>query len=171
MGWLGEANVSCSLRHRCVQLRLARRWARSAVLAAGKGKGGCFYFFCFFTFIHFPSFPCPSPSSFLLSLLSLFSLSQVDDTKWPIRVDVSLNTQQINLCFQIFRFLFCCYLSLIFTVAFINFKRFCFIQTLWQIMILTLTLLIFRVWWHRSSCLFMMFTFLNLFGLQGYVVI
>ena len=36
--------------------------------------------------------PCLSLSSPLLSLLSLFSLSLVDDTKWPTRVDVYFNT-------------------------------------------------------------------------------
>ena len=40
--------------------------------------------------------PCPSLSSLLLSLLSLFSLSLGDDTKWPTRVDVSLNPNTIN---------------------------------------------------------------------------
>ena len=35
--------------------------------------------------------PCSSLSSLRLSLLSLFSLSLGDDTKWPTRVDVSLN--------------------------------------------------------------------------------
>ena len=35
--------------------------------------------------------PCSSLSPLLLSPLSLFSLSLGDDTKWPTRVDVSLN--------------------------------------------------------------------------------
>ena len=34
--------------------------------------------------------PCPSFSSLLLSLLSLFTLSLGDITKWPTRVDLSL---------------------------------------------------------------------------------
>ena len=38
-GWLGEAKMSCILRHRGVQLILAYSWARSAALAAGKGRG------------------------------------------------------------------------------------------------------------------------------------
>ena len=38
-GWLGEAKVSCSFCHRGAQLILAYSWARSAVLAAGKGRG------------------------------------------------------------------------------------------------------------------------------------
>ena len=33
---------------------LAYSWARPAILVAGKGRGGCFYFFCFFTFISVP---------------------------------------------------------------------------------------------------------------------
>ena len=59
---------------------------------AGKGRGGCFYFFCFFTFILVLFLPCPS----LSSLLSLFSLSLGDDIKWPTRVDMSLNPNTIN---------------------------------------------------------------------------
>ena len=71
-GWLDEAMVSCILRHRGVQQILAYSWARHAILAAGKGRGGCFYFFCFFTIIHFP----PSPLSFSLmsSTISSFFL-------------------------------------------------------------------------------------------------
>ena len=77
------------------QLILAYSWARPAILVAGKGRGGCFYFFFFFTFIPVPlSFL--SLSSPLLSLLSLFSLSLGDDTKWPTRVDMSLNPNSIN---------------------------------------------------------------------------
>ena len=72
-----------------------------------KVEGECFYFFCFFPFIPVPlsslsisfissaisflSFSAP-----LLSLLSLFSLSLGDDTKWPTRVDVSLNPNTIS---------------------------------------------------------------------------
>ena len=40
--------------------------------------------------------PCPSLSSLLLSLLSLISLFLGEDTKWPTRVDVSLNPNTIN---------------------------------------------------------------------------
>ena len=40
--------------------------------------------------------PCPSLSSLLLSLLSLFSFSLGDDTKWPTRVDMSLNPNTIK---------------------------------------------------------------------------
>ena len=59
---------------------LAYSWARPAILVAGKGRGGCFYFFCFFTFI---SVPLSSLSlSFISSTISsFFSLSLGDDTK------------------------------------------------------------------------------------------
>ena len=40
--------------------------------------------------------PCPFLSSPLLSLLSLFSLSLGNDTKWPTRVDGSLNPNTID---------------------------------------------------------------------------
>ena len=76
------AKVSCILRHRGIQLILAYAWARLAINIAGKGRGGCFYFFCFFDFINFPLYSpslCLSPP--LLSLLSLFSLSLGDDIK------------------------------------------------------------------------------------------
>ena len=47
-----------------VQLILAYSWARPAILVAGKGGGGSFYFYCFFTFISVP-----------LSSLSLYFIS------------------------------------------------------------------------------------------------
>ena len=86
------AKVMCILRHWGVQLILAYSWARPAVLVAGKGRGGIF----FISFVSSLSFlflflPCSSFSSLLLSLLSLFSLSLGDDTKWPTRVDMSLS--------------------------------------------------------------------------------
>ena len=92
--------VLCSLLHRGVQLILACSWARLAILVAGWGRGGMFLFLLFLYF-HSCSFffpvpllnllyylffhPCPSLKSPLLSLLSLFSLSLGDDTKWPTR--------------------------------------------------------------------------------------
>ena len=93
--WLGEATVSCILRHREVQLILAYSWARPIVLAAGKGRG---WMFLFLLFLHSHSFSSPHPSllSPLLSLLSLFSLSSEDDTKWPTRVAVSSNPNIIK---------------------------------------------------------------------------
>ena len=47
-GWLGEAKVSCILRHQGVQLILAYSWARPALLSAGMGRGEMFNFFCVF---------------------------------------------------------------------------------------------------------------------------
>ena len=94
--------------HWGVQLILAYSWARPAILVVGKGRGGMFLFLLFLHFHSCSSFfpvplsslslflPCPSLSSPLLSLLSLFSLSLGDDTKWPSRVDVSLNPNTIN---------------------------------------------------------------------------
>ena len=55
--------------------------------------------FLFLLFLHFHScssfFPVPL-FHLLYSLLSLFSLSLGDDTKWPSKVDVSLNPNTIN---------------------------------------------------------------------------
>ena len=98
-GWLGVAKV-CILFHWGVQLILAHSWARPAILVAGKGRGEYFYFFCFFTFIPFPlsSLSVSFISSPLLSLLCFFSLSLLDDTKWPTRADVSLNHNTIKSC-------------------------------------------------------------------------
>ena len=95
--WLDEAKGSCIIRHRGVQLILAYIWARPAILAAGKGRGGCFCSFCFSTFIHFPFYPVPlfNLLYIVLSLLSLFSLSLGDDTKWPTRVYLPLNPNSI----------------------------------------------------------------------------
>ena len=61
-GWLCEAKVSCVLRHWGVQLRLAYSWARPAILAADKSRGGMFlvrlflYFHSFFSFSPVPLF-------------------------------------------------------------------------------------------------------------------
>ena len=82
---------SMALRHGGVQLISAYSWTRSAVLVGGKGRGGMFLFLLF---LHFHS--CPSLSSLLLSLLSLFSLSLGDETKWSTRVDVSLSPNTIK---------------------------------------------------------------------------
>ena len=63
-----------------VQLILAYSWARPAILAAGKGRGGMFLFLLFLHFHSFSSlFPVPL-FHFLLSLLTLFSLSLGDNT-------------------------------------------------------------------------------------------
>ena len=95
VGWLGEAKVSCVLRH------WASNWClltvRQGLLSLQKVKveGECFYFFCFFTFIHFPFSTVPL-FYLLYCLLSLFSLSLGDDTKWPTSVDVSLNPNSVK---------------------------------------------------------------------------
>ena len=91
---------SCILCHRGIQLILAYSWARPAILVAGKGRWGIFLFLLFLHFHSCSFLPCPSHSSLLLSLLSLFSLSLGDDTKWPTRVDVSLNPNTINQSIQ-----------------------------------------------------------------------
>ena len=70
--WFGEAKVSCILRHRGVQLIFAYSWTSPVILAAGKGRGECFYFFWFFTFIHFPL--SPLSRSFISSTMSSSSL-------------------------------------------------------------------------------------------------
>ena len=88
--------MSCILRHQGVQLILAYSWARPAILVAGKGRWGIFLFLLFLHFHSCSFLPCPSFSSSLLSLLSLFSLSLGDDTKWRTRVDVSLHPNTIN---------------------------------------------------------------------------
>ena len=59
-GWLGVAKVSCIIRHRGVKLILAYRWARPAILIAGKGRGGMFLFLLFLNF-HSCSFFFPVP--------------------------------------------------------------------------------------------------------------
>ena len=87
VGWLNEAKVSCILHHQGVQLILAYSWAGPVILAAGEGRGGMFLFY-FSTLIHFPFNPVP--------LFHHFSLSLRDDTKWPTRVDASLNPNSIN---------------------------------------------------------------------------
>ena len=67
---------------RCPTEILAYSWARSAILAADKGRGEMFFIFSVsslaFIFLFLPH---PSLSSLSLSLLSLFSLSLGDDTK------------------------------------------------------------------------------------------
>ena len=80
-GWSGGAKVSCILCHLGVQLILAYSWARPAILVEGKGRRRMFLFLLFLHFHSCSSLPCSSLSSPLLSLLSLFSLPQRDDTK------------------------------------------------------------------------------------------
>ena len=64
------AKVSCILRHQGVQLMLAYRWARPAIVVAGKGRGGMFLFLLFLPFHSCSSF-FPVPISFISSTLSL----------------------------------------------------------------------------------------------------
>ena len=81
-GWSGGAKVSCILCHRGVQLILAYSWARPAILVAGKGRGGNVFISSVSSLpFLFLFLPCSSLSSLRLSLLTLFSLSQGDDTK------------------------------------------------------------------------------------------
>ena len=51
---------------------LAYSWTRPAILVAGKGSGGMFYFFCFFTFIPVPL--SPLSLTFISSTFSSISL-------------------------------------------------------------------------------------------------
>ena len=92
VGWSSGAKVYI-LHHQGVQLILASSWARPAIIIAGKGRGGMFLFLLF---LHFRS--CSSSLFLALSslLLSLFSLSLWNDTKWLTRVDMLLNPSTIN---------------------------------------------------------------------------
>ena len=67
-GWSRVAMVSCILRHRGVQLKLAYSWARPAILVAGKGRGGMFLFLLFLHF-HSCSYFFPNPLFHLLYYL------------------------------------------------------------------------------------------------------
>ena len=97
--WMGVVGwgkgVLGILHHKGIQLILAYIWARPAALAAGGLVGNVFTSVSSLSFI-FLFLPCSSLSSPLLSLLSLFSLSLGDNTKWPNRVDVSLNPNTKN---------------------------------------------------------------------------
>ena len=92
------AKMSCILHQQGVQLVLAYSWARLAILEAGKGRGGCFYFFCFFPFIPVPL------SSLSLSFISFTTsfLPLGDDTKDPQGLTCrETPTQSINKSKQI----------------------------------------------------------------------
>ena len=91
-----EAKMSGILRHWGVQLIWAYSWARPAILVVGKGRGGMMLFLLFPHFHSCASFFLSLSFISSISLLSLFSLSLGDDTKWPTRVDVSLNLNSIN---------------------------------------------------------------------------
>ena len=70
------------------------RWARLAIVVAGKGRGGCFYFFCFFFFVFFFVFfftfiPVPLSSmllSFISSTISSISFLQEVAGSTPAKV-------------------------------------------------------------------------------------
>ena len=73
---------------------LADSWARPAILTVKVIlREGMFLFLQFLHFHSFSFLSCPSLSS---PLLSLFSLSLGDYTKWPTRVDMLLNPNSIN---------------------------------------------------------------------------
>ena len=95
VGWLGEAKVSCILLTEASSWYLLTDGQGLLSLQKVKVEEECFHFFCFFTFIHFPFSPVPL-FHFLYCILSLFSLSLGDDTKWPTRADVSLNPNSIK---------------------------------------------------------------------------
>ena len=78
-----------------VQLILANRWARPAILTAGNGRGYVFIYSVSSLSFLFSFLPVP----LFRHLFYLFSLSVEDDTKWPTRVDVSLNHKTINSAF------------------------------------------------------------------------
>ena len=97
--------MSGIFRHRGVQLILAFIWARPAILVAGKGRAGNIFISSVSLSFLFIFLPCPSIPFPQLSLLSLFSLSLGDNTRWPTRVNVSLNaTQSIKLSVFSIRF-------------------------------------------------------------------
>ena len=66
VGWLGEVKVSCILHHWGIQLILVYNWARPAILAAGKDRGGMFLFLLFI-------FLSPLSFSFIFSTISSIS--------------------------------------------------------------------------------------------------
>ena len=101
-GWMVRKCVSCL---RGVQLILAYSWARPAILVAGKGRDGIFLFLLFLQFHSCSSFfPVPLFLRYLFyCLLSLFSLSLGDNTKWPTRVDMLLNPNTIKSAIKCFR--------------------------------------------------------------------
>ena len=80
--------MSCILRHWGVQLILAYSWSKPAVLVAGKGRGGMFYFFCFFTFIPVPL------SSLFLSFIS----STISSISYPFLWETTQNDPQGLMC-------------------------------------------------------------------------
>ena len=84
-------------------------WEGLSILEAGEGRAHVTFFFCFCTVICLLSY-LP-----LLALLSLFTLSLGDDTKWPTSVNVS----QTNKTSGKPHFFTCLYFFLLFKFVFI----------------------------------------------------
>ena len=96
--WWGKGAVY--LKSPGVHMILAYCLVRPAIFAAGRGREGECFFVSFISSASSLSvvFVSSVPLSSLLSLLSSpFLLG--DNTKWPIRVDVSLNANSINQFF------------------------------------------------------------------------
>ena len=93
--WGGWVRQRCRESHvtGASNCNMIYRWARPAVLAAGKGREGFFFISSALSFIFLSPLFLSSP---LLSLLSLFSLSLGDDTNSPTRVYLSLNSNTIK---------------------------------------------------------------------------
>ena len=85
--------MSCILHHGGVHLVLAYSWTRPAMLVTGKGRGGMFLFPLF---LHFHSCSSFFPVLLFHLFYYLFSPFLRETTKWPTRVDVSLNPNTIN---------------------------------------------------------------------------
>ena len=75
VGWLGEAKVSCILRHRVSNWYLLTGGQGLLSLQKVKVEGECFLFLLFLLFHSFSFLPCPSLSSPLLSPVSLLPFS------------------------------------------------------------------------------------------------
>ena len=91
-GWAGGAKALCILRHQGVHLMFAYSWARPAILVAGKGKVGMFYFFCFITFIPV-LFPVPLFHFYYLFSSFLWEMTQNDPQRLTC---MSLNPNTVN---------------------------------------------------------------------------
>ena len=87
-GVLGEAKVSCILRHRGVQLSLQQL----------RVEGDVFYFFCFFTVTHFTL--SPLSLSFISSTISSVSLLLLSGRRHN---DVTINLSDIREIIQFTR--------------------------------------------------------------------
>ena len=86
----------------CVHLILVYSWARPAILVAGKGRGGCFYFFCFFTFI---PVPLSSLSPSFISTISSISFLPISE-RWHKMTHRGWHVIKPNSINQSFFFIF-----------------------------------------------------------------